>query len=81
MRRYPQVLENVRVADLSGLPANTAIAEAIEAEEAALGERGRVLVRASGTEPVVRVMAEASESQTAQAVVTRLVQVVRTQLG
>ena len=81
MRRYPQVLENVRVADLSGLPANTAIAEAIEAEEGALGERGRVLVRASGTEPVVRVMAEASESQTAQAVVTRLVQVVRTQLG
>jgi phosphoglucosamine mutase len=81
MRRYPQVLENVRVADLSGLPRNTAVAEAIEAEQAALGERGRVLVRASGTEPVVRVMAEASESQTAQAVVTRLVQVVRTQLG
>ena len=81
MRRFPQVLENVRVSDLSGLPGNTAIAGAIEAEEAALGERGRVLVRASGTEPVVRVMAEASESQTAQAVVARLVQVVHAQLG
>jgi phosphoglucosamine mutase len=59
MRRYPQVLENVRVAGTDGLDQAEAVWEAVRAAEDALGDRGRVLVRASGTEPLVRVMVEA----------------------
>jgi phosphoglucosamine mutase len=81
MRRYPQVLVNVPVADRAKLATSAAVLDAVAAAEASLGDRGRVLVRASGTEPVVRVMAEASEEAEAQAVVDRLVDVVRTELG
>lgn len=81
MRRYPQVLVNVRVADKARLATSAVVLDAVAAAEAGLGERGRVLVRASGTEPVVRVMAEASEQAEAQAVVDRLVDVVRAELG
>ncbi|HXY73419.1 MAG TPA: phosphoglucosamine mutase [Actinomycetota bacterium] len=59
MRRYPQVLRNVEVADRGGLEASEEIREAIRRAEKALDGRGRVLVRASGTEPLVRVMVEA----------------------
>jgi len=72
MTRLPQVLHNVRVAnkgtDLTGL-----LAEEIAAVEAELGDRGRVLVRASGTEPLVRVMVEAPTAEAAEAAATRLV--------
>jgi len=81
MRRYPQVLVNVRVADKAKLATSAAVLDAVVAAESSLGDRGRVLVRASGTEPVVRVMAEASEEAEAQAVVDRLVDVVRAELG
>jgi len=81
MTRYPQVLVNVRVADKARLATSAAIAAAVHAAEAELGEEGRVLVRASGTEPLVRVMAEASTSALAQGVVDRLVNVVRAELG
>ena len=65
---YPQVLKNVRYAGASPMDApavQTAIAEA----EAQLGESGRVLVRLSGTEPLVRVMAEAQEAELAESAV------------
>ena len=81
MRRYPQVLVNVRVADKHRLGTNAAVAEAIREAEAELGETGRVLVRPSGTEPLVRVMAEATDEETASAVVARLVSVVTAELG
>jgi phosphoglucosamine mutase len=81
MRRYPQVLVNVRVQDKTKLAASAAVLAAVADEEARLGGSGRVLVRASGTEPLVRVMAEASEESVAQAVVDRLVDVVRAELG
>lgn len=81
MRRYPQVLVNVRVADKGRLGTSGALADAIATEEAALGDTGRILVRASGTEPLVRVMAEAAEIDAAQGAVDRLVEVVRTELG
>lgn len=81
MTRYPQVLVNVRVADKSRLTASAAIASAIHAAESELGEHGRVLVRASGTEPLVRVMSEAAEQSVAAEVVERLVAVVRAELG
>ncbi|MFM7718134.1 MAG: hypothetical protein ACKO8G_01375 [Actinomycetota bacterium] len=60
MERFPQVLVNVPVSDRTLLPASDAVREAIAAAEAAIGDAGRVLVRASGTEPLVRVMVEAS---------------------
>jgi phosphoglucosamine mutase len=81
MRRFPQVLVNVRVADKARLATSAVLADAVKEVEEELGESGRVLVRASGTEPVVRVMAEASEPEIAADVVDRLVEVVRAELG
>jgi phosphoglucosamine mutase len=81
MRRFPQVLLNVEVADKGRLGTSAVVTDAIHEAEEELGERGRVLVRASGTEPLVRVMVEAEEEPVAQAVASRLVQVVRDELG
>jgi phosphoglucosamine mutase len=80
MTRYPQVLVNVPVKDKGLLGASSAVAAAISEAEETLGESGRVLVRASGTEPLVRVMAEAADGGAAAIVVERLVEVVRTEL-
>jgi phosphoglucosamine mutase len=66
MRRYPQVLLNVEVPDRSGLEGATEIWMAVREAEDALGDRGRVLVRSSGTEPVVRVMIEATSEEDAR---------------
>ncbi len=81
MVRYPQVLENVRVAQRVDLDDADALWREVRAVETELGETGRVLVRASGTEPVVRVMAEASTRERAQAVVRRLRATVETEFG
>jgi phosphoglucosamine mutase len=71
MTRLPQVLHNVRVAT-KGVDVGTAIGDELVAAEQELGERGRVLVRASGTEPLVRVMVEAESAEQAAAVADRL---------
>jgi len=76
MTCYPQVLINVRVADNTRVATSAALATAVAAEEHVLGVSGRVLVRPSGTEPLVRVMVEASELEAAQASADRLVVVV-----
>ncbi len=60
---YPQVLFNVRVADKSAVMQSEAVKTAIENAEKALGNNGRILVRESGTEPLIRVMVEASDSE------------------
>ena len=73
MTRLPQVLRNVRVADRDGLDAAEALWSEVHQAEAALGDRGRVLIRPSGTEPVVRVMVEAPTADEAHAVCARLV--------
>ena len=78
MRRYPQVLVNVRIADRARLGTSQAVLDAVTEAESELGGDGRVLVRASGTEPVVRVMVEAPDERVAQAVADRLADVVRT---
>jgi phosphoglucosamine mutase len=70
--RLPQVLRNVRVADRAGLTGADGFGAELRAAERELGTEGRVLVRPSGTEPVVRVMVEASTHQQAQAVAERL---------
>jgi phosphoglucosamine mutase len=72
MTQLPQILRNVRVAERRADVAE-AIATEIGAIEAELGDHGRVLVRASGTEPMVRVMVEAPDEATAEAAVDRLV--------
>jgi phosphoglucosamine mutase len=60
MRKFPQVLVNVRVSDPGRLEQASAVWDVVGQTEEALGDTGRVLVRASGTEPLVRVMVEAS---------------------
>lgn len=75
MTRLPQVLHNVRVA-VKGMDVSEALAGDIAAVEAELGDHGRVLIRGSGTEPLVRVMVEAPTHEQAEAAAARLVSVV-----
>ena len=81
MRRLPQVLVNVRVADRHALERAAAVWRAVEAEQARLGDTGRVLVRPSGTEALVRVMVEAETQEEATATADRLAAVVAAELG
>jgi phosphoglucosamine mutase len=81
MSKLPQVLVNVKVADREAINDATAVWEAVEDEEQKLEGRGRVLLRPSGTEPLVRVMAEAPSQEEAEAVCERLVAVVRRELA
>ncbi len=61
MTKYPQTLLNVRIQEKIDLENNSDIQDAVRAAESQMGERGRVLLRASGTEPLIRVMVEAEE--------------------
>lgn len=76
---YPQVMLNVRDVDRARV-ADPEVQQAVATAEAALGDSGRVLLRPSGTEPVVRVMVEAADSTTAEAVAAELAEVVRRRL-
>jgi phosphoglucosamine mutase len=76
MARLPQVLRNVRVARRDGLDDAQAVWDAVAVVERRLGRSGRVLLRPSGTEPVVRVMVEAGDEATAQAAADELAAVV-----
>jgi phosphoglucosamine mutase len=81
MDKLPQTLVNVEVADRDAIAGATAVWEAVEREGAGLEGRGRVLLRPSGTEPLVRVMAEAPSAEEADAVCKRLADMVRQELG
>jgi phosphoglucosamine mutase len=81
MTRVPQVLVNVRVARRVDVAASVALGEAVRSIEQELGETGRVLVRASGTEPLVRVMIEADAQSVADAAAERLRSVVTSEFG
>ncbi len=81
MPSFPQLLCNIRVRRMEGLAGNARVEAAVEAERRALGERGRILVRPSGTEPLVRVMAEGEDAAAVQAAVDRIAAVVADQLG
>ncbi|HMT48668.1 phosphoglucosamine mutase [Dietzia sp. UBA5065] len=76
MTVLPQVLINVPVGDKAAVAASGAVADAVAAEEATLGSAGRVLLRPSGTEQLVRVMVEAQDPDLAQGVAERLADVV-----
>jgi phosphoglucosamine mutase len=79
--RYPQVLVNVRGVDKARLDGHEGLRAKVAEYEARLGERGRVLLRASGTEPLVRVMVEASEEAVASEIATALAEFVAEALG
>ncbi|MGV8883703.1 MAG: phosphoglucosamine mutase [Rhodoglobus sp.] len=81
MTVYPQVLVNVRGVDHHALATDTVIADAVIAAEGSLGDTGRVLLRPSGTEPMVRVMVEAERQETADAIAQSLADVVRERLS
>ena len=78
---YPQVLLNVRIADRGALDAAGAVWERVRAAEESLGQSGRVLLRASGTEPLVRVMVEAEDPAVADRVARDLAALVEAELG
>ncbi|MEQ4521863.1 phosphoglucosamine mutase [Nocardioides kribbensis] len=81
MTRLPQVLVNVPEVDRARCDSDPEVAAAVAAESADLGEEGRVLLRPSGTEPLVRVMVEAPTPERASAVAERLADVVRRRLA
>ena len=81
MEKLPQRLVNVRVADRGALESATTVWEGVKAEAAALEGRGRVLIRPSGTEPLVRVMVEAPGEEECEAITAKLVAVVERELG
>ena len=78
MIRLPQVLINVRDVNKSMVATSEKLAAAIAAAEAELGDTGRVLIRPSGTEPMVRVMVEAESQEQAERIAADLAEVVRT---
>lgn len=79
--RFPQVLVNVRVKNKDAALADSVISQAIAAAATALGDSGRLLVRASGTEELVRVMAEADTIERAQGTVASLVALITSRHG
>ena len=81
MTRYPQTLINVKVADKHALEGNEAVAASVREAEAELGDDGRVLIRPSGTEPLVRVMVEAASEETATELANRIAAVVESELS
>ena len=81
MQRFPQVLINVRDVKKEKLEASTLISSSVQAAELRLGDSGRVLLRASGTEALVRVMVEAASDNLAEEIARSLADVVRAELG
>jgi phosphoglucosamine mutase len=81
MKKFPQVLVNVRVADKKQALENERIKEEIRAVEEEMNGNGRVLVRPSGTEPLIRVMAEAPSQELCEQYVNRIVEVVKAEAG
>ncbi|MEX2416314.1 MAG: phosphoglucosamine mutase [Paenibacillaceae bacterium] len=80
MLKFPQVLLNVRVADKSKLNSNIALKASIDRVEAALGSNGRVLVRPSGTESLIRVMVEGPDKAEIERYAEDIAEVVRAEL-
>jgi phosphoglucosamine mutase len=76
MRSLPQVLINVKVADKATAAAAPSVQTALEKAEAELGDTGRILLRPSGTEPMIRVMVEAPDEGVAQRVAARVAEAV-----
>ncbi|WP_163538738.1 phosphoglucosamine mutase [Gracilibacillus sp. YIM 98692] len=81
IEKFPQVLKNVRVVEKNQVMLNQTVSEAIEKVEKEMGDRGRVLVRPSGTEPLVRVMVEAPTLEDCNYYVDQVVEVIEKVMG
>ena len=81
MTKYPQLLVNVRVLTKAGWETNTAIQDVIREAEEELGSNGRILVRPSGTEPLIRVMAEGPDQEQLDELCHRIGDVIRIEQG
>jgi phosphoglucosamine mutase len=81
MTIYPQVMINVKNVDHHGVHSDEKLLSAVKTAENALGDSGRVLLRPSGTEPLVRVMVEAADHVTAERLANELADVVRERLA
>ncbi|MFR3890921.1 MAG: phosphoglucosamine mutase, partial [Eggerthellaceae bacterium] len=81
MQRFPQELINVRVADKHAVSENAVVANAIAEAEAKLDGSGRILVRPSGTEPLVRVMVEAATHEEALGYAQEIASIIERELG
>ena len=77
MKVYPQLLRNVRVSDKKTARENPAVVKAVEEVAISLGNEGRILVRESGTEPLIRVMVEAESEELCRKYVDQVVEIVR----
>ena len=80
MKKYPQLLKNIRVEDKEAMMTNKAILAEITAVESKMDGKGRVLVRPSGTEPLVRVMVEAETEELCENYVAQILEVVKSEL-
>ncbi len=81
MRKFPQTMVNVRLKNRDGLEGNVRIKAAVAEAESTLGSQGRVLLRPSGTEPVVRVMVEGADSVAVSKCARELAELVSAELG
>ncbi len=81
MKKYPQMLVNVRVTDKHHVTENTRVADTIAEVEKEMNGKGRILVRPSGTEPLVRIMAEAETEEDCKRYVDRIVGIVKEEMG
>ena len=81
MQRFPQELINVKDVAKERLNESSAISKAIEEKQSQLGDTGRILVRASGTESLVRVMVEAQSAQIAKQIAEEIATLVRSELS
>jgi phosphoglucosamine mutase len=81
MKTYPQVLLNIKGVDKNKVETDTGLQQIVKEAEADLGESGRVLLRASGTENLVRVMVEAADEGTAHSWADRIARVVEKNLA
>ena len=79
--RLPQKLQNVRIKDRSAVEGAKALWDAVDEENSKLEGRGRVLVRPSGTEPLLRIMVEAPDEAERDEVLDRLIEIARRELG
>ena len=79
MTTYPQLLKNVKVYSKNGWEENEQIRAAVEAAKEELGNDGRILVRESGTEPVIRVMVEAASDEICEKYVNSVVKVIESE--
>ncbi len=81
MTKYPQILLNVRAADKHGWEEKESIKNIIKKYQEELGDNGQILVRASGTEPLIRIMAEGPQQERLEEIASAIAEVVNSELG